>query len=302
MPDPLRFGVITLQSLPWPAMMERWRLIEDLGFDSAWLPDHFVNPRGPIDHWYECWTLLSALGARTQRMRIGTLVTTITLRNPAVLARMALTVDHICRGRLDLGIGAGGAMKDHTMTGIAPWSRPERFRRFREYVEILDRLLRHERSSYEGRHYVIAEASMQPAPLQQPRVPIMIGGKSPSVLRAAAAVGDTWNTNGGRDLGRDEAWQITRQRGEMLDGFCAARGRDPRAVARSFMMGQTQDQPLVSRGAFQDFVGRYQELGFSEFILFWLRDPDPDYPLYSWITDRGMLERVAIDWIPTLRG
>jgi alkanesulfonate monooxygenase SsuD/methylene tetrahydromethanopterin reductase-like flavin-dependent oxidoreductase (luciferase family) len=214
---------------------------------------------------------------------------------------MATTVDHVSGGRLDLGIGAGGAMKDHTMTGIPPWSRAERFRRFREYAEILDRLLRHERSSYHGRHYVIADAVMQPLPLQRPRVPIMIGGKSPSLLRAVAAVGDTWNTNGGRDLTPDDAWQVTKQRGEMLDGFCAARGRDPHTVARSFMMGQTRDQPLASLGAFQDFVGRYQELGFSEFILFWLRDPDPDYPLYSWVTDRRMLARIGTEWIPTCR-
>ncbi|MDR7417575.1 MAG: LLM class flavin-dependent oxidoreductase [Armatimonadota bacterium] len=302
MSDPVRFGVIILQSLPWRALVERWRLIDDLGFDSAWLPDHFVNPRGPIDHWYECWTTLAALAVHTRRMRVGTLVTTITLRTPALLARMALTVDHISGGRLDLGIGAGGAMKDHTMTGITPWPRPERFRRFREYVTVLDLLLRQERTSFDGRHYTLADASMQPAPLQRPRVPIMIGGKSPSLLRAVAAVGDAWNTNGGRDLEPAEALRVTRERGAMLDEFCLARGRDPREVRRSFMMGQTRDQVLASMTAFQDFVGRYRELGFSEFILFWLRDPNPDYPLYSWITNRAMLERVATAWIPTLRG
>ena len=299
--SPLRFGIITLQSVPWPAMFERWRLIEALGFDSAWLPDHFVNPRGPIDRWFECWTLLSALAARVPRVRVGTLVTTITLRNPAVLARQALTVDHVSEGRLILGMGAGGAPMDHSMTGVEPWGRPERFRRFREYVAVLDAMLRQERSTYAGRYYRIQDASMQAPPVQRPRPPIMIGGKSPSLLRVTAAYGDVWNTNGGRDLTPQEALDVTRERGAMLDDFCQARGRDPREVARSFMMGQTRDEPFASPGAFQDVVGRYRELGFSEFILFWLRDPDPDYPLYSWIRDRRMLERVATEWIPAVR-
>lgn len=297
----LRFGVITLQSLPWPSMVERWGLIESLGFDSAWLPDHFVNPRGPIDRWFECWTLLSALAARVPRVRVGTLVTTITLRTPAVLARQALTVDHVSEGRLILGMGAGGAPMDHSMTGIEPWDRPERFRRFREYVAVLDAMLRQERATYEGRYYRIREASMQPPPVQRPRPPIMIGGKSSALLRVTAAHGDVWNTNGGRDLAPQESLDITRERGAMLDDLCRARGRDPREIVRSFMMGQTRDEPFASRDAFQDFVGRYRDLGFSEFILFWLRDPDPDYPLYAWIPDRRMLERVATEWIPSVR-
>jgi alkanesulfonate monooxygenase SsuD/methylene tetrahydromethanopterin reductase-like flavin-dependent oxidoreductase (luciferase family) len=282
-------------------MIERWRLIEALGFDSAWLPDHFVNPRGPIDRWFECWTLLSALAARIPRVRIGTLVTTITLRSPAVLARQALTVDHVSDGRLVLGMGAGGAPMDHTMTGIEPWERSERFRRFREYIAVLDAMLRHERTTYDGRYYRIKEASMQPPPVQRPRPPIMIGGKSPDLLRVTAAYGDVWNTNGGRDLTPQESLAVTRERGARLDEVCRARGRDPREIERSFMMGQTRDEPFASRSAFQDFVGRYRDLGFSEFILFWLRDPDPDYPLYSWIPDRGALERVATDWIPSVR-
>ncbi len=301
MSGPPRFGIITLQSQPWPAMVERWRLIEELGFDSLWLPDHFVNPRGPIDLWFDAWTLLPALATITQRIRIGTLVTTITMRNPAMLAKQALTVDHISNGRLILGVGAGGAPLDHAMTGIAPWTRQERFGRFREFITVLDRMLRNEQTTYDGRYYGVKDASMRPAPVQQPRPPLMIGGKSPSLLKITAARAEVWNTNGGRDLSPEEALDITRRRGEMLDEYCRARGRDPSAITRSFMMGQTRDAPFASQAAFREFVGRYRELGFSEFILFWLRDPDPDYPLYAWITDRRMLERIATEWIPSVR-
>ncbi len=297
----IQFGVVMLQSLPWPALVERFRLVEELGFDSLWLPDHFVNPRGPVDLWFDAWTLLPALAAVTQRVRIGTLVTTITFRTPALLAKQALTVDHISNGRLILGMGAGGAPLDHTMTGVPPWTPRERFGRFREFIAILDRMLRTDRTTYEGRYYRIKETSMRPAPIQQPRPPIMIGGKSPSLLRVTAARADAWNTNGGRDLSPEQALEVTRQRGQMLDEYCRARGRDPRTLTRSFMTGQTRDMPFASLGAFQEFVGRYRELGFSEFILFWLRDPNPDYPLYAWITDHRMLERVATDWIPATR-
>src|SRR5207249_7573886 len=102
MPHQLRFGIITLQNAPWPTMVERWQHIEGLGFDSLWLADHFVNSYQPSQFWLEAWTLLSALAAQTSRIRIGTLVTPVGLRNPAVLARQALTVDHISNGRLAL--------------------------------------------------------------------------------------------------------------------------------------------------------------------------------------------------------
>lgn len=302
MPHEPQFGIITLPSVSWTATVERWSHLERLGLDSAWLPDHFVNPRGAIGDWFEAWTLLAALASRVPRLRIGTLVTTMTLRSPAVLARQALTVDHVSGGRLTLGMGAGGAMMDHTMTGIEPWPRPERLERFGEYMTVLDQLLRQERTSYNGRFYRITEASMAPPPVQQPRVPLMIGGNSRAVLRITGAVADIWNTNGTRDSTPEDAHRKTRARSAVLDAYCVESGRSPAAVARSFMAGQTKDPYLASRDAFVDFVGRYRALGFSEFILFWLRDPNPDYPLYSWITDAAMMERVATDWIPAARG
>jgi alkanesulfonate monooxygenase SsuD/methylene tetrahydromethanopterin reductase-like flavin-dependent oxidoreductase (luciferase family) len=299
--DGLTFGILTMQSLPYPRLVERWHLIEALGFDGIWLPDHFVNPRGPAEIWYETWTLMAALAGLTRRVRIGTLVTTMTLRNPALLAKQAMTVDHISNGRLVLGIGAGGTPLDYSMTGLERWSTTERFGRFREFAVVLDRMLRQERTTYEGRYYRILDAQINPPPIQRPRPPILIGGKSPTSLKMTARLGDVWNTNGGRDLSPDEAFEVTRARGAMLDEYCAARGRDPRSIRRSFMLGQTRDQPLASRDALADFVGRYRGLGFTEFVLFWLRDPDPDYALYSWVTDRRMLERVATDWIPAIR-
>src|SRR5262245_65044830 len=104
----LRFGVMTLQNLPYHAMVARWRQLDALGFDSVWLGDHFVDPFCPAEPWFEGWTLLGALAAQTRRIRVGTLVSSLTLRNTAMLARHAMTADHVSGGRFELGIGAAG--------------------------------------------------------------------------------------------------------------------------------------------------------------------------------------------------
>jgi alkanesulfonate monooxygenase SsuD/methylene tetrahydromethanopterin reductase-like flavin-dependent oxidoreductase (luciferase family) len=113
----LRFGVLILQNLPYLTLVDWWQQVEVLGFDSLWVADHFVEPRRPKDIWFDGWTLLAAMATHTSGIRIGTLVTSITLRNPAVVAKEAMTIDHISGGRLQLGIGAGRTPLDHSMTG-----------------------------------------------------------------------------------------------------------------------------------------------------------------------------------------
>ena len=197
MSNQLRFGIITLQSEPWEKMVALWQSIEKLNFDSVWVADHFINYMAPNEPWFEAWTLLSGLAAVTKRIRIGTLVTSNPLRFPAILARQALTVDHISGGRLELGLGAGasGVMDPvYRMTGIEDWAPPERVSRFREAVEIIDEALRNRVISYDGRYYKMNEASMAPAPIQSPRPPITIGAMGPLMLKVTAKYADTWNS------------------------------------------------------------------------------------------------------------
>src|ERR1700736_2186313 len=128
------FGIVTDQNLPWPTLVERWRLFETLGFDSAWDCDHFVQPSQPTGPYFEAWTLLAALAAVTDRIRIGVLVSSNTLRHPSLLAKEALTVGHVPNGRRELGPGAGWYEPEHPMFGIELPPPPKRVDRYRESV------------------------------------------------------------------------------------------------------------------------------------------------------------------------
>jgi alkanesulfonate monooxygenase SsuD/methylene tetrahydromethanopterin reductase-like flavin-dependent oxidoreductase (luciferase family) len=306
-PKTLRFGVMTIQNVSWSTLLERWQYLDELGFDSVWVADHFANPWYPGEPWLDGWTLLSALSAHTRKIRLGTMVTNISLHNPAVLARQALTVDYGSEGRLELGIGAGGAPIDHTMTGVPDWEPPERATRLREFVEIVDGLLRSETSSYRGRYYRIENAEMHPAPVQEPRPLLTVAALGSKTLRIAAEYADSWNFFPEYGLTAREALEQTARRNRMLDEYCAELGRDPGEISRSLLaIPRMVDAPFDSDDAFHDFVGRYREVGIDEFIFYWWREDALEYGYDRHIVersvDRAMLERLATEAIPALGG
>src|SRR6266508_1634998 len=233
----LCFGIITLPNAAWPTMVDRWRYVESLGFDSVWLGDHFVNPHQPSQPWFEAWTLLTALATQTTRIRIGPLVTPFALRNPAMLARQALTLDHISHGRLELGLGGGVATDiSYQMVGIPAWDPPERVARFREVVELIDRMLRNGVTTYAGRYYQLKEARMQPPVVQHPRPPITIAANGPAMLKIAAKYANTWNTYLASPMSLTEALDVVRQRNILLDEYCSEIGRDAHEIRRSILI------------------------------------------------------------------
>lgn len=262
------FGLFVAQVYPWEQMVVYARLAETLGFDSLWVADHFVNPYKPETDWFEGWTLLAGLAAMTKTIRIGTMVTHVVYRNPALLARQAMTVDHISNGRLEIGIGSGGSRHCHEMTGVPNWEPKERTQRFIEGVEIVDCLLRQEVTTYEGRYYRVKEALMHPSPVQRPRPPIIVAAHGPKTLKLAARYGDGWSHYWpGADLTPEEELEVTRGRNEKLTAFAEELGRDPGSIKRSQAAGYASDRPFASIEALHDYVGRYSEIGMNEFIL-----------------------------------
>lgn len=269
----LRFGVVTLQNAPWTTLVERWQYLDELGFDSAWVADHFVNPFFPSEPFLDGWTLLSALAAHTRRIRLGTMVTNISLHNPAVLTKQALTVDHVSGGRLELGLGSGGAPLDHAMTGAPDWTPPERAARLREFVEILDQLLRNEVTTYQGHYYRVENSELHPAPIQKPRPRLTLAALASKSLRTLAEYADSWNTLADPDMSVQQALETTRRRNEMLDEYCEEVGRDPDEITLSLLAWPFMPEtPFDSNDAFHELVGRYREAGMNEFIFYWLRE------------------------------
>lgn len=240
----LRFGILAVQNIPWTKEVERWHFIETLGFDSLWIADHFVDPYQPDSPWFESWTLLAALASQTDHLRIGTLVTSIPLRNPAILARQAITVDHISNGRLELGLGSGVSWDPvYSMIGIENWSPQERVARFREVVEIIDLCFRSRVTSYEGQYFHLRDAVMNPSPIQQPRPPITIAAVKPVMLKIAARYADAWNFVPGEwDTPPNKMLQRTTRKNQLLDGYCEEIGRDPQTIRRSLLVfGERQE-------------------------------------------------------------
>lgn len=297
----MRFGVMTLQTAPYSQLADRWRRIEAMGFDSIWIADH-TSARNPLVISYEAWTLLGAMASVTKRVRFGPLVTPPTFRHPAMLAMQIATVDHLSNGRLEVGLGAGGGAPDAGFVGEAALEPRALIDRFGEYVEILDRILRGSTVTAQGQHYKTAAAAVVSA-IQTPRPPFVIAAHGARGLRLVARYADTWNTLGGQpSLGAaepvsvDAAIATTRTQLAQLQAACEAIDRDPKTIRRSVLAYRTQ--LFRSTDAFEDYVGRYRELGFDECIVYWPTEPGTFAPQPK---EEAVMERVAADILPRYR-
>jgi alkanesulfonate monooxygenase SsuD/methylene tetrahydromethanopterin reductase-like flavin-dependent oxidoreductase (luciferase family) len=287
---PLRFGLFLSQaSLTWPQVLDDFVAAEALGFDHAWLVDHLIDTDGtPEDGCLESWTLLAAIAARTQSIRLGVLVTSNTFRNPALLLKEAVTVDHISRGRLTLGIGTGWNADEHRRYGFDLPAPAERVDRFEEAVQLISLLMSQERTTFDGRYYRLDDAHLEPRPVQQPRIPILIAAHRPRMLRIAARYADQWDTFAaipGASTDGVEAEIADQIAG--LDAACREVGRDPAEIRRSTWVTA---EALRSTDAYLDFVRRHHRLGFTDFST--VRPAPGDEPV---------LRTIATEIIPELR-
>lgn len=282
----LRFGVQTHpQHTTYTEILQTWRELDELGFDTAFLFDHFIpissDPNGPC---FEGWTLLAALAPQTKRMKIGILVTGNTYRYPAVLAKMAATVDHVSNGRLILGIGAGWFELEHAAYGI-PFSTPGgRAKQLVESVQVLKMLFTQEKSTFTGTYYQLKDAPFAPKAVQKPHPPILIGGMGPKRIQPLVARhGDIWNFFV-KDGDPQEAKQICTN----FDEICRKVGRNPSEVEKSVSI-----RPPQVTGTKEEVRGRIQALADAGVQHFIISLPAP--------YDRELLRRFAKEVMPTFR-
>ncbi|HEX9518826.1 MAG TPA: LLM class flavin-dependent oxidoreductase [Streptosporangiaceae bacterium] len=261
-----RFGIMTPPSqVGYDDVLRVWHEADTIPqVEHAWLFDHLMpiggDPYGPA---YEGWTLLSALAAQTERLRLGLLVTSNRFRPPAMLAKIAATVDIVSGGRLEFGIGAGSrpshpsARREYEAHGLPFHDSAHAVGSLAEACTVIRRLWTEaEPFDFDGTYLNLTGAFCNPKPVQRPHPPILIGGRSAATLRVVAEHADVWNIPGG-DI--DDAVR----RGALLDRFCAEIGRDPASVTRSIVLPLSYDQPSTTRGA----VGQAIAAGFQHIVL-----------------------------------
>jgi alkanesulfonate monooxygenase SsuD/methylene tetrahydromethanopterin reductase-like flavin-dependent oxidoreductase (luciferase family) len=269
---PTTFALAVDLDAPLPTLLDRARTAERLGFDAVYVPDHSrnwrVDPR-PGELWFDGWTVLTAMAMATSAIRVGTLVSNPVLRPPDLLVREALAVDHLSRGRLQLGIGTGIAGFDHDATGTPYWSLGERLDRFREYVEVVDGALRAAggRYDHDGKFFRCSLTAL-PAPPQQPRPPITVAGTSKAVRATAVERADCWNTHGAVDLDEDDRAEHLAILNADVTARCEGAGRDPASLGRSVLLFQSFD-PWTGPGRLSMLTERLVATGYDEIVVFW---------------------------------
>jgi len=284
----IRFGVQTApQNTTWEELRATWRLIDSLGYDTAWTFDHFFpilsDPSGPC---FEGWISLTALAAESSRVHAGVLVTGNTYRHPAVLAKMGASLDHVCGGRLIMGIGGAWFEMEHNAYGIPFYTVNERLNRLDEAAEITRRLWTEKQITFDGRYYQLKDAYCEPKPLQQPHPPIMIGGAGEKLtLKIVAKHADQWNTFGSPELFRHKigvlrehcvavgrnfddieiSWagaslvtDSREEKDELLTRYAAYFGLTPEQYEKGALVGAASEV--------RDRISRFIEVGVTHFI------------------------------------
>jgi F420-dependent oxidoreductase-like protein len=253
------FGIKTSpQHTTYDAMLEVWQEADGIeSIDHAWLFDHFAPIQGDVSGpCLEGWTVLAAFAAVTKRLRMGLMVTGNTYRHPAVLAKIAATVDVISNGRLDFGIGAGWNVYEHESMGLELYQPGERIRRLGEACEMIQRLFTEPTVDFEGRYYTLKEARSEPKPVQKPWPPFVIGGGGEQLtLRVVAKYADVWNHGGSLE---DFVHKV-----KVLKGHCAEVGRDPAEITLSWQLRPD----FADLAASVDQIRRFQEAGASHFVF-----------------------------------
>lgn len=278
----------------------KWQRAEELGFHAAYTYDHLSWRSFRDGPWFGALPTLTAAATATDRLRLGTLVTSPNFRHPVTLAKELISLDDISGGRITLGIGAGGNGFDATALGQEAWTPKERADRFGEFVPLLDRLLTEDAVSEQGTFYSADEARNIPGCVQRPRLPFAVAATGPRGLKLAARYGQAWVTTGDPKLygtgTPEQSVEALRGQVEKLGKACAEIGRDVTELDKILLHGFTPDRnrPLESVDAFVDFAGHHRDLGFTEIVIHW------PIPASDFASDQAVFERIATEAVAQL--
>lgn len=271
----MRYGIMGFCSGPYEALAAKYRLADQAGFDSGWVDDDiFMSSLCE----YEPWTLLAALSRETSRIQLGTMVSVVPFRHPAFLALQAITVHRISGGRAQLGFGAGSPFNNTVALGFNLYAATELAARMDEQASMLKPLLRGEGVDHQGTHYQSTVDPLFSADGGAP-VPLIVAAHGERGLHTVARYADGWNCSGGQTIGKSsdpgqrrslqDAVAETRRMSERLDELCTELGRDPRSLRRIVLAYRPKNDPLMSVDAFDDYTGRYEEIGIDEIVFYW---------------------------------
>ncbi len=300
----MRFSIWPTTTQPWADVLEVTRHAEATGWDGVYIADHFMGSGdaagGSVTPTHEATATLAALATATARLRLGSLVFSMTFRHPAALAKWAATVDHVSGGRLLLGIGAGWQENEHAQYGIDLGPRRTRLERFEEGCEVIAHLLGDDVTNVRGAHYTVTDAIAEPKPVQHP-LPILIGGKGDRMMGVVARYADQWNMWGLADA--------IAERSAVLDERCETIGRDPTSIARScqalwFLTDEERADGLIAGSPMPaiggsverltEAVAAWHEIGVDEVIV-------PDFSLGTGAERLDRMDAIITEIAPPFR-
>jgi alkanesulfonate monooxygenase SsuD/methylene tetrahydromethanopterin reductase-like flavin-dependent oxidoreductase (luciferase family) len=292
----MRFGIVILPQDPWQVARRKWLGAEQYGFDHAFTYDHLSWRSLADEPWNATIPTLTAAAAVTERIKLGTFVSSPNFRHPVPFAKEVATVDDVSGGRFLLGIGSGGTGFDASVLGQPEYTPRKRHERFAEFVDDLDVLLRGEEPGstagigFAGEWYSAIHARMVPSSHMSPgraRVPFLIAANGSKGLGLVSRFGQGWVTTGPDGAAGESWWAGVRDLTHRLEDVAGTEGRDPATIERYLSLDSGGTYSLQSVNAFEDAVGRAAELGFTDVISHWPRERG----IYA--GDEGVLDTVA---------
>lgn len=290
----MRAGITILPEYRWSEAKPRWQAAEAYGFAHAWTFDHLGWGSLVDGPWFGSVPTLSAAALATSRIELGFMVASPNFRHPLPFARDVTALDDLSDGRLTVGIGAGGVGGYDVRVFGGSTAATGKFRRFEEFVELLDALLTRDGVDYSGEHYTAVGARNAPGCVQRPRTPFVIAANGPKALAFAARTGDDWVTIGTDYETLDGWWRSVAEVAARFDGELAAASRPAGSVRRFLQSDAAPVYCLSSIECYRDFLGRAEALGFTDVLAPWPRDSGP------FAGDEAILETVAAEVLPSL--